>query len=111
MCIRDRLFRVLYNAGYLSPKNSEFALKLLSKSDFQEGLITNIDKKVVVPRKFGYRVNSTEGDLSEFGIFYVNEHPYILGVMTRGLDYKTLNNVLSTVSTIVYRKMKTSPAS
>ncbi|MBK6444587.1 MAG: serine hydrolase [Bacteroidetes bacterium] len=107
----SKLFRVLYNAGHLSPKNSEFALKLLSKSDFQEGLITNIDKKVVVPRKFGYRVNSTEGDLSEFGIFYVNEHPYILGVMTRGLDYKTLNNVLSTVSTIVYRKMKTSPAS
>lgn len=107
----SKVFRVLYNAGYLSPKNSEFALKLLSKSDFQEGFITHIDKKVVVPRKFGYRVNSTEGDLSEFGIFYVNDHPYLLGVMTRGLEYKNLNNILSTISNMVYQRMKVNPAS
>ncbi|HNP47552.1 MAG TPA: class A beta-lactamase-related serine hydrolase [Bacteroidia bacterium] len=107
----SKIFRVLYNAGYLSPKNSEFALKLLSKSDFQEGFITHIDKNVIVARKFGYRVNSTEGDLSEFGIFYVNDHPYLLGVMTRGLEYKKLNNVLATVSSIVYQRMKNGKAS
>ncbi|HRH64977.1 MAG TPA: class A beta-lactamase-related serine hydrolase [Bacteroidia bacterium] len=107
----SKLFRVLYNAGYLSPKNSEFALKLLSKSDFQEGLITHIDKNVTVARKFGYRVNSTEGDLSEFGIFYVNDHPYLLGVMTRGLEYKNLNTILSTVSSMVYQRMKNLPSS
>lgn len=32
-------FRILYNAAYLSPKTSEFALSLLTQTDFKEGII------------------------------------------------------------------------
>lgn len=31
-------FRILYNADYLSPQSSEFALDLLTQTDFDEGI-------------------------------------------------------------------------
>jgi len=31
-------FRILYNASYLTPSSSQFALSLLTKTDFTDGI-------------------------------------------------------------------------
>lgn len=102
----SKMFRALYNGGLLSPELSELALEYLSESDFNDGITAGIDKSITVARKFGFRVTSTQAQLHEFGIFYIGEDPYLLGVMTKGYDYNKLSNVLKTISAMVYENAK-----
>ena len=102
----SKIFRVLYNAGYLSPKNSEFALKLLSKKRFP-GRIHHTSIRMLSSRE-----NLVTAWIQRKAIWGVRNilcqrSSHSLGVMTRGLEYKKLNNVLATVSSIVYQRMKT----
>ena len=103
----SKFFRILYNATYLSKEMSDFALKTLAESDFNNGLVKEINDTIPVARKFGYRVTTNEAQLGEFGIFYYNRDPYILGVMTKGNNGTYLYPVLSDISTIVYTQIKT----
>jgi beta-lactamase class A len=98
----SRFLRVLFNASYLNAKNSEYALQLLSRSAYKEGLIKYTDSTVTVAHKFGERNNNGEQQLHEFGIYYINNNPYLIGVMTKGSDYKLLPEVISGVSKIVF---------
>ncbi|MEI6815870.1 MAG: serine hydrolase [Bacteroidota bacterium] len=101
----SRFFRVLYNAGYLSPDMSEFALELLSESDFNDGIVKNLDKTIKVPRKFGERGLDNNLELHEFGIVYYKNRPYLLGVMTKGRNYDELKKVIADISSIVFEDM------
>ncbi len=49
-------FRILYDAGYLSPDSSELALSVLTKTDFKEGLVSGVPENIQVANKFGERV-------------------------------------------------------
>ena len=108
----SRFFRVLYNSSYLSNANSEYALKLLSQSAYNEGLVKYTDTTVIVAHKFGERNNNGEQQLHEYGIYYIDNDPYLIGVMTKGTDYKILPEVISGISKIVFdsvvEKRKTS---
>ena len=101
----SRFFRVLYNASYISNDLSEYALELLSQSDFNDGIVKKLDKNIVVARKFGERGIDTTRELHEFGIVYLHNRPYLLGIMTRGRDYKQLEEVVSDISMIAYEEM------
>ena len=101
-----KFFRVLYNSAYLKDEYSEFALELLTKSTYKDGLVKNITGDFPIAHKFGERIiaNSNVQELHEVGIFYVDHKPYLLGVMTTGHDLKELSAVLSRISEIVYRE-------
>lgn len=103
-------FRILYNASYLSQKNSEAALQLLAQADFKDGLVAGVPSGVKVAHKFGESWSNPAEDkqLHDCGIVYATDHPYLLCVMTRGKDFPTLANTIAKTSRLVYENV-TSP--
>lgn len=103
-------FRILYNASFLNREMSEKALLLLSCEDFPEGLVAGVPKGVTVAAKFGEFESGSQGEnkqLHEFGIVYHPKGHYILGVMTKGKDFKLQAEVIREVSALVYREVDT----
>ncbi len=96
-----KFFRVLINATYLNNDLSELALKMLSESTYQDGIARNLGKDVKIAHKFGERGEGNVRELHEFGIIYKGRRAYILGIMTRGRDFKELSDVLAGISDIV----------
>ncbi len=101
----SRFFRILYNGSYLSNDLSEYALTLLTKSDFNKGLIKNLDKNLIVARKFGERGIDKVRELHEYGIIYLKGNTYLIGIMTRGKDYAQLQEIIAEISVIAYDEM------
>jgi len=99
------IFRQLYHASYLRDRaSSDWALKLLSESEFNDGLVAGVPEDVLVSHKFGERFD-LEGDLMQLhdcGIVYFPDNPYLICVMTRGYDMDKLERVISGLSKIVY---------
>lgn len=100
-------FRILYSATYLSPEYSEQALKILSQTTFDKGLVAGVPKGTVVAHKYGERVLSQNGvansiELSDCGIIYYPAHPYLLCVMTNSVDSTSAGNIISALSRAAY---------
>lgn len=104
---------VIYNAGYLTIPNSEFVAELLSKCDFKEGLQSGIPSDTKIIHKFGEwgsRENPNIHQLSESGIIYLDNSPYILTVMAQGKEVNKLPGVIGNISKTVYEYLKTNAA-
>jgi beta-lactamase class A len=107
------LFRVLFNASYLSEEMSEKALRYLSKTAFQDGIGSavppNVDKAVdheeVPIRSNGEGENSNVRQLQEFGIIYHQNRPFLLGVIVRGSDDSRLETVIRDVTRLVFQEV------
>lgn len=99
-------FRILFNASYLNKEMSNGALKLLSYADFKEGLIAGVPPQVQTAQKFG-ESKSPDGQkqFHDCGIIYYPDHPYLLCVMTKGSDYKTLAPAIRAVSKLVFEEV------
>lgn len=97
-------FRILFNASYLNPQMSEYALNLLSRSDFKEGIVDSLPQNIIVAHKFGERQYLETGlkQLHDCGIVYLPQKPYLLCVMTRGDNFDILKSTISEVSKTVY---------
>jgi beta-lactamase class A len=106
----SRFFRVLYNSTYLSRTMSEYALELLSRGSFSDGLPAGVPNGVLVAHQFGERTHPATGErqLHDCGIVYAPTRPYLLCVMTRGKEFKQLASVISDISREVYREMELS---
>ncbi len=106
------LFRLLYNGTYLSKQMSEKALKILSESDFNNGIVAGVPNDIKVSHKFGERTDFTPTgqvlgrQLHDCGIVYYPKHPYLLCVMTKGTDFSVLSSSIQGVSSIVYNNVK-----
>ena len=110
------LFRVLYNATYLSREYSEKALALLSQADFTQGLVAGVPSSTVVAHKFGIVAILSNGvetsrELHDCGIVYAPDHPYLLCIMTRGsatspISLFSMENTISDISRSVYAKVE-----
>ena len=104
------LFRVLYNATYLSRDDSEQALKLMSMSSFTQGIVAGVASSTVVSHKLGLvgiAPNNvlTEHELHDCGIVY-GKDPYLLCVMTRGSgSLSTLERIIAEISAIAYKSV------
>lgn len=100
-------FRILYNASYLTKDLSQKALEYLAASEFDKGLRAGLPPGVTLASKFGEsgRAGSDEHQLHDCGIVYHPEKPYMLCVMTRGADMKTLASAIAEVSALVYREV------
>jgi beta-lactamase class A len=102
--------RILYGSSYLNEEHSELLLKSLSKSDFKDGIVAGLPSSIPVAHKFGvYDVTDFVGgnlgtvqQLHDCGVIYYPAHPYILCFMTRGNNLKSLYNIVSHVSKMVY---------
>ena len=97
--------RSLYNASYLSIDNSEFAAKLLSTCDFKDGIVNGLPKGIKIAHKFGESGTPQEMQLHESAIVYLKNNPYLITVMTKGKDNKTLSKLISEISAKVYNNL------
>ncbi len=101
-------FRILYNATYLTPEDSEKALEYLAASDFPQGLKSTVPADIPVASKFGERtIINSQGvvqlrELHDCGFVYAPGNNYVLCVMTRGTDFGQLTNVIDTIGKITY---------
>lgn len=103
-------FRILYNAAYLSPKTSEFALSLLTQTDFKEGIIKWVPKGVQVANKFWERIYIDETGKKSYKIHdcwvvYYEQYPYMICIASEWKDEKTLANTIGETSRIVYEEI------
>lgn len=100
-------FRILYNASYLSKDYSEMALKLLTQTQFDQGIEKPIPKSIKVAHKYGLRVlQLNQIQLHDCGIIYYPNHPYLLCVMTRGSDFQRINDAIASISELVYKEIE-----
>lgn len=97
-------FRILYNATYLSPDLSEKALEILTKVEFDQGIVAGVPRGTMVAHKFGERVYTDTGanQLHECGIIYHKTRPYLLCIMSRGQKIVDLTDIIKQISFLAY---------
>lgn len=101
------LFRILYNATYLSREMSEKGLEYLNKSSFDSGIKKGLPQNIFTALKFGYR-EKQDDDLVQFhdcGIVYFPKKPYLLCVMTKGVNTDKLTEVVEKISKTIYENL------
>ena len=97
---------VLFNASYLNIKDSEFAVNLLTKSDFSSGIVRGIPvANLLIAHKFGESGTNINRELHESALVYINDRPYLLTIMTRGnndIELARLTQVIQGIANLVY---------
>lgn len=100
------VYRVLYNASYLSKEQSQRALDLLSRSASPQGIREGVPPDVPIAHKFGLRVPSDAAiQLHDCGIIYEPANHFVLCIMTKGKDVPTLSKVISDIARMVYEEV------
>lgn len=94
--------RIIYNVGYLTMEDSEFAAELLTECDFKDGIVKGIPKNIKLSHKFGESGNQIEKQLHETAIVFLEGKPYLLTIMTKGKDNNTLCKLIAEISNAVY---------
>jgi beta-lactamase class A len=104
--------RILYNATYLSEKNSENALSIMSQSTYKDGISAGLPSDIVVAQKYGEDIDTdpqgkevTGTELHNCGIVYTKDYPYTLCIMTKAkgvVDQKQLASIIKDISKMVY---------
>ncbi len=99
----------LFNASYLTIKNSEYAVSLLMKSDYEDGIRKGIPvSNLRIAHKFGESGTNVNKQLHETAIFYINNEPYLITIMTKGknnVDFPRLAKVIQEISGSVYNQL------
>lgn len=102
-------FKILYNGGYLSFDHSEYAMELLSKSEFSKGFEAGFPAGTPLVHKFGeWGDGQGVNQLHESGLVYINGSAYLLTVMTSGKDSQKLPDVVASISQMVYNNLNKS---
>jgi beta-lactamase class A len=98
--------KVLFNAGYLSIANSEYAIKLLTECDFKEGFLKGLPAGTPVAHKFGeWGDGGVQHELHESGIIYLDGDAYILTVMTSGKNIQDLTKTIQEITQVFYQEI------
>jgi len=104
-------FRALYNNSYLGDVYSEKALEVLSRTDFNAGLVAGIPKNTQISHKFGLTtISAANGDvtgreLNDCGIVYHPNTPYLICVMTKSnAGIPDIEGVIQRVSSLVWNE-------
>lgn len=85
---------------------SERALNLLSRVEFNEGISKGLPSNTIFAHKFGEReLANGVSQLHDCGIVYYPGHPYVICVMTRGSDFKTLSDTIAEISRITFSEI------
>lgn len=97
----SKFLRVLYNSSYLDPENSEFALDLLAQTNYADGIKKYVDHNITIVNKFGERGISSDPQLHETAIIYLDGNPVLLTIMTKGVNYFKLSGVIAEMSKVI----------
>lgn len=96
----------LINASILNPKNSEYALRLLTQTTFRDGVVKGMaDSTMLIAHKFAEGGTRLNKELHETAVVYLGEKPYLLTIMTRGKDnveYADLAKVIQGIAKIIH---------
>ncbi|MBK7214506.1 MAG: serine hydrolase [Bacteroidales bacterium] len=103
----SNFMRALFNGSYLDPNNSEYAVELLTKSDYKNGIVQGLPNGVEVAHKFGEEGNVNNQELHESGIVYLENSPYLITIMTKGKDLSKQSKVLGEISAKVFQSLST----
>ncbi|MFN5620072.1 MAG: serine hydrolase [Flavobacteriales bacterium] len=98
-----KFYRILYNVSYLNENNSEYALKLLTQSEFNGGLAAGVPTEAKVAHKFGEHF--TEGNAKQFhdsGIVYFSGSAYVVVIMTEGNELTQLERAVANLSEVCF---------
>jgi len=98
--------KALYNSSLLSPVNSEYALELMTRATFKQGLVAGLPAEVEVAHKFGEAGTPQERQLHETGLVYMEGYPYLITVMTRGDHVDSLADAIASISHLVFTHMR-----
>lgn len=106
----SQFFRTLYNGTYLNEADSNRLLSLLTETTYTKALTGGVPAGVFVAHKYGEHVVSSDNtvsalELHDCGIVYDAKNPYVLCVMTQGKDEVDLEQVISSVSAVVYQEV------
>ncbi len=101
------IFRILYNSRYLSLQNSEYALSLLSRSAFRNGIPAGVPRDIEVAHKFGIRdvTGEVEKQFHDCGIVYHPVRPYLLCVLTKSNNVQLAARFIRDLSKKIYEKI------
>ncbi len=102
----NRYLRVLYNGSYVNRDHSDWALGLLSKSNYKSGFVKYLPTELIVAHKFGERPYQDGFNFHEGGVVYLKDNPYTLVVMTRGRNYEILPNIVADISKLCFDGVK-----
>ena len=105
----SKFISVLYDGGYLTIPASEYAISLLSESDFKAGMVKELPSNVKIAHKFGEAMHEGTRELHECGIVYLDKKPYLVTIMTKGADVKVLAGIISHISKVTYDYMSAKP--
>lgn len=95
------VFRALHGASYLSREMSQRALTYLSNTTFRDGIVAGTPPGIRIAHKFGVREMDDLKQLHDCGIVY-ERAPYLLCVMTRGRDFRDLQQFIRLVARMVH---------
>lgn len=106
--------RILYGSSYLNEEHSEYLLKLLSGSDFKDGIVAGLPVSIPVSHKFGTYEFDEEVNgktihtqqLHDCGVVYHAQKPYVFCLMTKGKDLESLYKVIAHVSSLIYKNQE-----
>ena len=85
---------------------------MLSGTDFNKGIVSQIPGSVEVSNKFGERTVFNPDhtllyrELHDCGIVYAGENPYAICIMTKGQTFEKLQEIIQDISKMTYNKMK-----
>lgn len=99
-------FRLLFNASYINRSLSEYALSLLTQTEYKQGLAAGVPSTIEVAHKFGEQDRGSDKQLHDCGIVYYPNHPYLLCVMTKGKTYDRMAETIKSISQTVYTESR-----
>lgn len=98
--------KTIYKREYLNEEMNKKAVGYLSNSLFCEGIATGLPGGIVVAHKFG-ELPYKKSELHDCGIVYLEGRPYLLGIMTKGLQLQDEVDAIVSISKMVYEYMYT----
>jgi beta-lactamase class A len=105
------LFRILYNASYLTGEYSNEALKTLAQTTYRNGAVAKLPPGIAIAHKFAERTVFADKthtimfkQLHECGLVYAHagKSPYTFCIMTEGKDFQDLQQVQQELSLDIY---------
>ena len=102
------IYRVLFNATYLTSDFSEKALVLLIDADNSIGIGAGLPKNMPVANRFGGRIIPNNGtqtfEVHDCGIVYMNK-PYLLCAAVQGVSLEDIKDFLKNLGQKIYFDM------
>lgn len=99
-------FRALYNSSYLNKEMSQKALEILTQTTFHKGIDDGVPPGIPVAHKYGIRRPGGDAvQLHDCGVVYHPATPYLICIMTKGVEDDPLAEIIQNISQMVYEEV------